>query len=143
MRDIGLSGRFSDPPGRCVSLTFPEGKGGRCVRLTTLPPTCAVVMKSGSPNFLEPSGPHRASNGTALTFLLPPFFPVVLRALPISSSFFIFLIKFDKYIRVHYFCMYGGKSTKKDIPNNITFFPTPYHVSITDCISVCPLEKNY
>jgi len=29
---------------------------GRCVRLTTLPPSCAVVTKSGSLNFLEPSG---------------------------------------------------------------------------------------
>ena len=45
---------------------FPGGKGGRCVRLTTLPPSCAVVTKSGSLNFLEPSGPLRACNGTAL-----------------------------------------------------------------------------
>jgi len=43
-------------------------KAGRCVRLTTLPPSCAVVMKSGKLNFLEPSGPHQASNGTALPF---------------------------------------------------------------------------
>ena len=33
------------------------GKGGRCVRLTTLPPSSAVVMKSGNLNFLEHSGP--------------------------------------------------------------------------------------
>ena len=33
------------------------GKGGRCIRLTTLPPSCAVTMKSGNLNFLEPSGP--------------------------------------------------------------------------------------
>jgi len=30
-----------------------------------LPPSCAVVMKSGSLNFLEPSGPLQACNGTA------------------------------------------------------------------------------
>jgi hypothetical protein len=30
--------------------------GGQCVRLTTLPPSCAVVMKSWNLNFLEPSG---------------------------------------------------------------------------------------
>ena len=42
------------------------GKGGRCVRLTTLPLSCAVVMKSGKLNFLEPSGPLQACNGTAL-----------------------------------------------------------------------------
>ena len=43
------------------------GKGGRCVRLT-LPPSCAVVTKSGNLNFLEPSGPVQACNGTALPF---------------------------------------------------------------------------
>ena len=35
---------------------FLEGKGGWCVRLTTLPPSCVVVTKSGNLNFLEPSG---------------------------------------------------------------------------------------
>ena len=29
------------------------GKGGRCVRLTTFPPSCAVVTKSGNINFLR------------------------------------------------------------------------------------------
>jgi hypothetical protein len=43
-------------------------KGGRCVRLTTFLPSCAVVMKSGNLNFLEPSGPLQAYNGTALPF---------------------------------------------------------------------------
>ena len=50
-----------------VPGTFPGGKDGRCVRLTTLPPSCAVVMKSGNLNFLEPSGPLQACNGTALS----------------------------------------------------------------------------
>ena len=48
---------------------FPGGKGGRCVGLTNLPPSCAVVMKSGNLNFLEPSGPLQACNGTALPLL--------------------------------------------------------------------------
>ena len=47
------------------------GKGGRCVRLTTLLPSCAVVMKSGNLNFQEPSGPLQACNGTALPLPLP------------------------------------------------------------------------
>jgi len=34
--------------------------------LTNLPPSCALVMKSGNLNFLEPSGPLQACNGTAL-----------------------------------------------------------------------------
>jgi len=33
-----------------------------------LPPSCAVVKKSGNPNFLETSGPFWACNGTALPF---------------------------------------------------------------------------
>jgi hypothetical protein len=41
---------------------------GRCVRLTTLPPSRAVVKTSGNLNFLEPSGPLQACNGTALPF---------------------------------------------------------------------------
>jgi hypothetical protein len=40
-------------------------KAGGCVRLTTLSPSCAVVKKSGNLNFLEPSGPLQAGNGTA------------------------------------------------------------------------------
>ena len=45
---------------------FLGGSGGRCVKLTTLPPSCAVVMKSGNLKFLEPSGPLQACNGTDL-----------------------------------------------------------------------------
>jgi len=37
-----------------------------------LPPSCAVVTKSGNLNFLEPSGPLQACNGTALP--LPSIF---------------------------------------------------------------------
>jgi len=52
-----------------VPGAFPGDKGGRCVRLTTLPPSWAVVMKSGNLNFLETSGPLQACNGTALPLL--------------------------------------------------------------------------
>ena len=45
---------------------FRGSKGGRCLRLTTLPPSHAVVMKSGNLNFQEPCGPLQACNGTAL-----------------------------------------------------------------------------
>ena len=50
---------------------LPGGIGSRCVRLTTLSPSCAVVMKFGNLNFLEPSGPLQACNGTALRYLQP------------------------------------------------------------------------
>ena len=52
---------------------IPGGTCGRCVRMTTLPPPCAVVMKSGNFNFLESSGPLQACNGTDLPLPLPYF----------------------------------------------------------------------
>jgi len=49
-------------------------KGGRCVRLTTLPPSCAIVLKSRSLILLEPSGSVQACNGIVLSLPLPlPF----------------------------------------------------------------------
>jgi len=48
---------------------FPGGKGGRCVGLTTLIPSLPNVMKSGTLNLLEPSGPTQAPNGIALPFV--------------------------------------------------------------------------
>jgi hypothetical protein len=55
-----------------VPGVFPGDKRVRCVRLTTLPPSCAVIMKFGILNFLDPSGPLQACNGTALP--LPKYF---------------------------------------------------------------------
>jgi len=52
------------------------------VRLTTLPPSCAIVMKSGNLNFLELSGPLQACNGTALP--LPFTGLICLSAIPAS-----------------------------------------------------------
>jgi len=54
-----------------VPGVFPGGNSGRCIRLTNLPPSCAVVTKSGSLNFLESSGPVQACNGTALRIMIP------------------------------------------------------------------------
>jgi hypothetical protein len=53
------------------------GKGGRCVGLTTLPPSCAIVLKSGSLNLLEPSGPVQVCNGIALPLHAYKFFFVL------------------------------------------------------------------
>jgi hypothetical protein len=61
---LGSTQPLTEMSTRCISW----GKGGRCVRLTTLQPSCAVVMNSGNLNFLEPSGPLQACNGTALPF---------------------------------------------------------------------------
>ena len=66
---------------------FQGGKGGWCVRLTTLPPSCAVVTKSGNLNFLEPSGPvmgllylYLSHSTKYLSTFLPAFFAVPGRA---------------------------------------------------------------
>ena len=48
---------------------IPEGKGGRCVRVTTLPPSYAECLEIWSLNRPEPSVPHRPVIGTALPFL--------------------------------------------------------------------------
>ena len=61
---------------------FPGGKGGWCIRLTTLPPSFAVVMKSGNLNFLEPSGPVEACNRTALPL---PFLPIIWKILMFAA----------------------------------------------------------
>ena len=63
---LGSTQSLTEIPG-----TFSGGKDCRCVRLTTLPPSCAVVMKSGDLNFLEPSGLLQACNETALSLNLP------------------------------------------------------------------------
>ena len=55
---------------RSISWKCSWRKGGRCARLTTLPPSCAVVMKSGNLNFLESSGTLQACKRTALPFLV-------------------------------------------------------------------------
>jgi hypothetical protein len=58
---LGSTQPLTEMSTRCNSW----GKCGRCVRLTTLQPSCAVVKKSGNLNFLEHSGPPQACNGTA------------------------------------------------------------------------------
>jgi len=68
-----------------VPGAFPGGKCGRCVRLTTLPPSCAVVMTSGNLNFVEPSGPLQARNGIALPFSTS----ICTEILPYSLSHFL------------------------------------------------------
>ena len=77
-KDRWLDPRFHNPSDLTVALgtTHPLtemstriiswGKVGRCVRLKNLPPSCAVVLKSGNLNFLETSGPLQACNETDL-----------------------------------------------------------------------------
>ena len=63
---LGLTQPLTEMSTRNISW----GQGGRRVGLTTLPPSCAVVMKPGSLNLLEAYGPVQACNGIALPLLL-------------------------------------------------------------------------
>ena len=56
-------------------------------RADNLPPSCAVVTKSGNLNFLEPSGPVQACNGTAL-----PFFREAIKLFPTCDLFLSLLV---------------------------------------------------
>jgi len=47
-----------------ITGAYPRGKVGRCVRLTNLPPSCAVVTISGNLNFPESSVPLQTCNCT-------------------------------------------------------------------------------
>jgi len=59
---------------------------GAC-KADNLPPYCAVVTKSGNLNFLEPSGPVQACNGTALPLqLMYYFFPCSGKTIHNSAS---------------------------------------------------------
>ena len=69
---------------------FPGDKGGRYVKLTTLPPSCAVVMRSANLNFLEPSGPVQACNGIALPL---PLLSLIIRILYIRTYLINFVLK--------------------------------------------------
>jgi len=73
-----------------VPGAFPGGKGGRCVRLTTLPPSCAVVTKSGNLNFLEPSVTLQACNGTDLpSYNIDCNIQVVVEVFSIMAAYFV------------------------------------------------------
>jgi len=65
---LGLTQPLTEMSTRNISW---GGKGGRCVKLTTLPPSCADCLKIGSLNLLEASGPVQACNGIALPLPLP------------------------------------------------------------------------
>jgi hypothetical protein len=62
--------RSTQPLTEMSTRNISWGKGGRFVGLTTLPPSCAIVLKSTSLILLEPWRPVQASNGIYLHFML-------------------------------------------------------------------------
>ena len=59
---LGLTQLLTEMSTRSISW----GLGQPVCKVDNLPPSCAVITKSGKLNFLEPSGPVQACNGTAL-----------------------------------------------------------------------------
>jgi hypothetical protein len=60
---LGLTQRLTE----MSTGIIPGDKGGRCVWLITLHLQVPTVLKPGSLNLLEPSGPVQACNGIAFT----------------------------------------------------------------------------
>jgi len=59
----------TQPLMKMSTRNIPGGKGGWCMRLTTLLPLCGERHEIWElKNLLEPSGPHWAYYGTALPF---------------------------------------------------------------------------
>jgi hypothetical protein len=57
----------STQPLKMSTRKTPRGKDGRCVRVTTLPPSfCLKSRKCGSLNLPEPQGPAQACSGRTL-----------------------------------------------------------------------------
>ena len=107
---LGSTQPLTEMSTRCISW----GKDGRRVRLTTLPPSCAVVTKSGRLNFLEPSGPLQACNGTAVS--LPYTIYIYFRR---TQQIFNIVINkcymFRSLIDDKYFVVSGGNICANDI----------------------------
>jgi hypothetical protein len=68
-------------------------------KAVNLPPSCAVVTKSGSLNFMEPSGPLRTCNGTA--FYRKP--SCSMRTEQTSRSYKLFSATFRKCLKFDFF----------------------------------------
>jgi hypothetical protein len=80
---------------------FLRGKGGRCIVLTTLPPSCADCLEIWEPQLLEPSGPVQACNGIALPFLFEKLAFLLHKLAAVQ-------IKDELYIHI-YIYIYGHK----------------------------------
>ena len=100
------------------------GKGGRCVGLTTLPPSCADCLEiMGASTFWNPNGTVRACIGIALVLILPP---VLVNTLGTSVNFLAVLFTPEASL-ITYCVLFEGMVTVhcwQDTINSITFFLT-------------------
>jgi len=97
---LGSTQHLTEKSTRNISLV---GKDGRCVRLTTLPPSWLIVLKSGSLNLLEPSGPVQVCNGIALPCYCPQYLSDQCNSINFVAFFcFLYAQNISAIIRRHY-----------------------------------------
>ena len=119
-------------------------KSGRCV-----PPSCAVVMKSGSLNFLEPCGPVQACNGTALplcfvyiknVYYVIPLLPVPLAMKALQFSFYVASVLLTDALHSSYNFFYSSDLYRRyDSSHNLLWMPC-YLCSFSTCWIVTYLK---
>ena len=66
---LGSTQPLTEISTRNISWGGGGGKGGQCLRLTTLHFHVPIVSKSGSLNLLEPLGPIHPCNGIAYLYI--------------------------------------------------------------------------
>jgi len=86
------------------------------LKADNLPPSCAVVTKSGSLNFLEPSGPSQACNGTALPLYIYICILLIKRyklykVLACSTTFFQLSLFCATFFQLHTFMLFISYKT--------------------------------
>jgi len=138
-----------------IPRTFPVGKGGRCVRLTTLPPSLPLSWNLGALTFWNPLGHSRPVTGLLcvspchsqepllflyfMYFFLPPFSTnyssilshLILPSISWSTSQFSFLLSLSSYC----FLSCGWVS----FPKSKNFLSCPYNPHLQPM--KCPLFR--
>ena len=106
-----------------------------------LPPSCAVVTKSGNLNFLEHSGPVQACNGTALYFLFVLFSSLKLKWLKVlkDASFSIT----QKLARFRELCSVRLRTEHVCMQNTAVFFvKAEENSSVSDCVRILTFHRH-
>jgi hypothetical protein len=118
----------TQPLEMCTRKT-PGGEGGRCVRVTTLPPSlCRKSRRSRSLNLLEPQEPFQACSGKPLTF------PLLIRYVITLHNVKHLLITVHKF--EHSFWL--------STPTKYSFFFDSCLLTLNTLSSnVCPLSRTY
>jgi hypothetical protein len=92
---------------KCAPGIFPGGKGGRCIGLTTLPPSCADCLEIWDLNLLVSLRPVQVCNGFALPLFVICYFWVISRRLNFIFRLFETLCLFHLHRQVGVACSHS------------------------------------